>query len=120
MLEKLRAKPDHIKKSISLVLTIVIFSIILFVWFSSWDARMRGDETREKTASPLSSFKMMLEGFVADVREGISSAPSYVENTPRVATSTTASTAPSPLFDISSVVIIDSTTSTTSSSTSAQ
>ena len=51
MLEKLRKKPEHIKKSISLVFTIVIFTGILFVWLSSWDARSRVGETREKTRS---------------------------------------------------------------------
>lgn len=110
MLEKLRAKPDHIKKSVALVLTIIIFSIILFVWISSWDARSRGDETREKTVSPLSGFTTMLEGFISDVRDGVSDVPSFVENIPSAATSTATS---SPVFDLSGVVIIDPSVSTT-------
>jgi hypothetical protein len=120
MLEKLRAKPDHVKKSFALGMTIIIFSCILFVWVSSWDARLRGDEAREKTVSPLSGFTTMIEGFISGMRDSISGVPAYVENTPLVATTTqtineetTATSSPS--FDVSGVVVIDSSISTTTS-----
>ncbi|OHA83342.1 MAG: hypothetical protein A2937_00680 [Candidatus Yonathbacteria bacterium RIFCSPLOWO2_01_FULL_47_33b] len=118
MLEKLRAKPNHIKKSIALFLAAVISVIIFFVWVSSWDARTNGDAIRGKTVSPLSGFSTMLDGFMSDVREGVSGVPTYVENTPSP-TIDTATTSPS--FDFSSVIVIDSSASTTTStSTSAR
>ena len=113
MLEKLRAKPDHIKKSISLTLTIVIFSGIVFVWFSSWDARMHEGEIREKTVTPLSGFTTMIDGFVSGIKTGISSTPTYVEN-PAIAPATTTSATSTTGFDLSGVVIIDSDHSTSS------
>ncbi|MBI5400526.1 MAG: hypothetical protein HZB12_00190 [Candidatus Yonathbacteria bacterium] len=112
MLEKLRSKPEHIKKSISLFLTIIIFSGILFVWVSSWDARTRGDEIRDKTVSPVIGVTSMFDGFVAGFKEKISGTPSFVEmngvtagTEPITATSTDS-------FDISGVVILDGSTAT--------
>ena len=115
MLEKLRAKPYHTRRSIALGLTIAIFSIILFVWISSWDARSSSDEIREKTVSPLSGFQTMFEGFMSGARDSVSSVPSYVENTPSVATSTATS---SSAFDVSGVVVIDSSASTATTTAS--
>ncbi len=119
MLEKLRAKPDHIKKSISLVFSIVVFSGILFVWLSSWDARNSGGETREKTLSPLAGFTTVFKGIIADVQSAISGAPSYVENRHDEVESTASPTETTD-FDMSGVVVIDplrtgTTTSTTTS-----
>ena len=123
MLQKLRAKPDHVKKSLSLFLTIVIFSVILFVWLSSWDARSREDESRAKAVSPLSGFGTMFEGFTAGLRESISDAPwggKNASSSPQasdeqvplsVATS-------SPSFDISGVIVIDGSVGTTTVATS--
>lgn len=108
MLEKLRSKPDHIKKSISLFLTIIIFSGILFVWFSSWDARMRGDETRDKTVSPVVGVTSMFDGLISGFKEKISGTPSFVENN-ETATATTSKET----FDLSGVVILDSSATTT-------
>ena len=115
MLEKLRAKPYHTKKSIALGLTIAIFSIILFVWISSWDARSNGDEIRQKTVSPLSGFTTMFEGFMSGARDSFSDVPSYIENTPSVATSTATSTTS---FNVSDVVVIDPSVSTTTATSS--
>ncbi len=115
MLEKLRAKPDHIKKSISLTMTIVIFSGILFVWVSSWDARMNKGEIREKTVSPLSGITTMFQDIVTDVKTGISSTPSYVEN-PAVSPDTTASSTATSEFDLSGIVVIDPTSLSSSTS----
>ncbi len=106
MLKKLRAKSDHIKKIISLSFTILIFSGILFVWLSSWDARNSGGETREKTLSPLAGFTAVFQGISSDVKNAISGAPSYVENR-RDGGESTASLATTTDFDISGVVIID-------------
>ncbi len=106
MLEKLRAKPDHIKKSISLVFTIVIFSGIVFVWLSSWDARNSGVETREKTLSPLAGFTTIFEGVSRDIKNAISGTPSYVENRPNAGVGTATSTRTGD-FDMSGVVVID-------------
>ncbi|MBI3634170.1 MAG: hypothetical protein HY228_00950 [Candidatus Yonathbacteria bacterium] len=114
MLEKLRSKPDHIKKIISFILTTVIFSVIVFVWVSSWDARSQSDSSREKTISPLSSFVNMGQGIISDVKDKISSMPSYTENinpfassTPLKETDLASSTSD---FNISGMVIIDPTT----------
>ena len=115
MLEKLRAKPYHTRRKIAFGLTIAIFSIILFVWISSWDARSSGNEIREKTVSPLSGFSTMFEGFMSGTRDSVSPVPSYVQNTPSVVTST----GTSPLsFDASGVVVIDPSMSTTTATSS--
>lgn len=102
MLEKLRSKPHHIKQSISLAVTIVIFSAILFVWVSSRDARMREMEVREKTVAPLDGVGAMFSGFVDGFKERMLSAPTTSKQT-----TTTDS------FDLSGVVIIDSSSTTT-------
>lgn len=113
MLETLRAKPDHVKKSISLVLTIVIFGGILFVWVSSWDAQQTETDVREKTASPISSFTTMIDGLVSSVKDVLSGAPTVVEtlgksNSPAATSSATSTNS----VDLSGVVIIDAATST--------
>lgn len=108
MLEKLRSKPDHIKKSISLFLTIIIFLGILFVWLSSWDARMRGDEIRDKTVSPVVGVTSMFDGLISGFKEKISGTPSFVENNGTATVTTSKET-----FDLSGVVILDSSATTT-------
>lgn len=102
MLETLRAKPHHIKQSISLAVTVVIFSVILFVWVSSRDARSREIEVREKTVSPVDGVSAMFDGFLSGFKERMSSAP-----TPLKQATTTDS------FDLSGVVIIDPSASST-------
>ncbi len=115
MLEKLRAKPDHIKKNVSLFLTTLIFCGILFVWVSSWDARMHDEENRNKTLSPIAGVMSMFDGLVANFNDKISGAPSYID-LGGVATSTTSSTATSSNnFDISGVVVIDASATSTAS-----
>ena len=105
MLETLRAKPNHIKQSVSLALTIVIFSAILFVWVSSRDARSREVEVREKTVSPVDGVSVMFDGFLSGLKDRTSSALS-----PKKETSTSTSTDD---FDLSGVVVIDPSIATT-------
>lgn len=99
MLETLRAKPHHIKQSISLAITVVVFSAILFVWVSSRDARSREIEVREKTVSPVDGVSAMFDGFLSGFRERMSGA-NKTKGTDATATSTDT-------FDLSGVVIID-------------
>ncbi len=115
MLKKLRAKPDHIKKVISLGLAIIITAIIFVVWLSSFNARQNGDEARDKTLSPIAGFAEVFQGVVSDVKESISSMPSYGENIMSQSTTTSTST---PVFDFSGVVIIDQSESSTSTKSS--
>lgn len=117
MLKKLQAKPEHIKKSISLVLTTIIFMGITFVWISSWGARNQGDITREKTLSPLDSFAEVFHGVVTDVKDNIAGGPMYVENAnnaimPAIPSTSTSITSN---FDTSGIVVIDATSSDTQS-----
>lgn len=101
MLEQLRAKPHHIKQSISLAITVVIFSAILFVWVSSQDARSREMEVKEKTVSPVDGVSAMFDGFLSGFKERMSSTPAPLKQ----ATTTDS-------FDLSAVVIIDSSATT--------
>ena len=105
MLETLRAKPHHIKQSISLAVTIVVFSAILFVWVSSRDARSREIEVRAKTVSPVDGVSAMFDGFLSGLKERMSGG-SKANDTSTTSTSTDN-------FDLSGVVIIDPTASST-------
>lgn len=106
MLKKIREKPHHIKQSIALVLAIVIFSGILFVWVSSWDARARDQEVRDKTVSPITGVTSMFDGLVSGFKEKIS-------GTPTLEKTSVSSTTPNDTFDFSGVVIIDPSASAT-------
>lgn len=66
MLEKLRAQPDHIKQRAVLGFTIVIFSGVAFVWVSSLGARLESREARAKTVSPIDSVASLFKGIVGD------------------------------------------------------
>ena len=103
MLEKIRAKPDHIKQTIAICLTIFLFSIVLFVWWSSWDARKTGNETREKAVSPLTGITSVLKGITGDIKSSYSSLNSFENATTTATTSMSRAS-----FDMASVVIIDS------------
>lgn len=105
MLQKLREKPHHIKQSISLGITIVIFSAILFVWVSSRDARSREIEVREKTVSPVDGVSVMFDGFLSGLKDRTSKALSPNKET--------ATTTPTDDFDLSGVVVIDPSLATT-------
>ncbi len=76
MLKKIRQKPDHVKASISLGLSLAIFSVIVLVWVSSFQARGQGAIVKEKTVSPLAGMFSVLRGFTADIKQ------SYQEITP--------------------------------------
>lgn len=121
MLQKIRSKPDHVKKSITLVLTVFIFTIIASVWLSSWDARQTSEISKEKTDSPLASLKLVLSGITKDIKDTYSASPDAVTEDFVVATTTPESQSAT-LLDASRVKVIDkafiiaTTTATTSSS----
>ena len=108
MLETLRAKPSHVKQIVSLSITLVIFSAILFVWVSSRDARSRELEVRDKTISPISGVTSMFDGFISGFKEKISTGPAIIKTSDTKAVATTTDT-----FDLSGVVVIDPMGSTT-------
>lgn len=104
MLEKLRAKPEHVKKSIALSATSVIFGIVFLAWVSSWDARQNEEQAREQAVSPLAGFTQMIKGITADVKDSYSSMDLYDGAT---TTQTIATTSSRTRFDMASVVILD-------------
>jgi hypothetical protein len=116
MLEKMRAKSDSAKKSISLGFTFVIFAGIFFVWLSSWDARTNEQKIRDNTVAPLGGLGAMIDGFVMDVKDAMSGTPSFVKKGDKsnsaAGTSTPATTTANG-FDLSGVVIIDNSHATT-------
>lgn len=106
MLESLRSKPHHIKQSISLVVTSVLFAGILFVWVSSQDARTRKVEVETKTVSPTEGFLSVFDGFWGDLKEKTLKG-AFSEREGKATTSTTT-------FDFNAVVVIDPGVATTS------
>lgn len=118
MLEKLRAKPNHVKQWISLFFTVLVFSVILFVWWSSRGARSQEIEVREKTVSPVGGVVSMFSGIASGVKEKISGIPTFQQT--KESTTFPTSTK-SDDFDISGLVIIDSSlNATTSTSTDSE
>lgn len=117
MLEKLRAKPESVRKQLALGITIVLFSVIFFVWFSSWDARIAKDEAREKTASPVVSLGAVFQGFTTEIKDRINSvgsgAPFGVSGAATEGETPTATST----FDISGIVVIDRTHSSSTERT---
>lgn len=119
MLKRIQAKPEHVKKRISLALTIVIFSGIVFVWMSSWSARTISDESREKTASPTESFNEVFSGIVSEIKSKIADTPFFGSSVERIDSNTVGTenvgwqaTSSVPVLDLSRAVIIDRATST--------
>lgn len=108
LLIRIREKPHHIKQSIALAITIVIFSGILFVWWSSRDARSREMEVRGKTVSPIDGVSAMFDGFVSGMKERMTSNPASLEKSDLEATATSTDS-----FDLSGVVVIDPVATTT-------
>jgi len=105
ILEKLRAKPDKVKKGIALVLSAVIFGFIFVVWVSS----RKIEPSTNETLSPLAGFMTIFQNFATDVKNIGSQMPSY-ENTGTQATTTIATSTQN--LDTSGIVIIDSATTT--------
>lgn len=105
MLNKIRQKPDHVKHSLAIAITTVIFSCIVFVWWSSRDARSSSVFVREKTVSPLDGFTSMFDGFVSGIKDRLSNEVAPSEQS--VSTSTEDES-----FDLSGVLIIDSSIAT--------
>ena len=121
MLQKIRSKPEHVKKSLALVLTIFFFTIIVSVWLSSWDARATSEVSKEKAKSPLSGLKSVLSGITDEIRATYSSTP--VLSGESVATSTSEITKQgASVIDASRIVVIDQakTISTTTSTSTAR
>jgi hypothetical protein len=110
MLEKLRAKPDHIKQTISVILSLIIFSGILFVWVSSRDARSRELEVRDKTVSPAKGVSSMFDGYISEAKQAVSH---LLESKKSVQDEMVATSTPVDTFDFSGVVIFDQTSSST-------
>lgn len=110
MLEKLRAKPEHVKRNIALGATIVIFTGIVFVWWTSFEARIHKREAQEKALSPVESFKQLFNGITSSMKNSIADTPAYV-NTANIASSSSA-TSTSKIFDISEVVVVDTASTT--------
>lgn len=74
---------------------------------------MRGDEIRDKTVSPVVGVTSMFDGLISGFKEKISGTPSYIE-TNGVATGTASSaSAGKDNFDLSGVVVLDSSATTT-------
>lgn len=120
MFKKIQEKPEHVKKRISFIITLVIFSVIVFVWVSSRTARMVINESRTRSASPIESFKEIFNGGISGIQNTITNAEFFgggnieiVQNAvPSVALQQPASS--TLRFDTSGVVIIDLATSTKS------
>lgn len=118
MFKKIQEKPEHIKKRISLVVTLVIFGVIVFVWVSSRTARMVINDSRTRTASPIESFKEIFNGGISDIQNTITSSEFFggddKEIVPDVAppVKLLQPASSTSRFDTSGVIIIDLATST--------
>lgn len=104
MLQKLRAKPTHIKKSIALVVTIIIFSGIVFVWLSSWDMRLGGSGGKGSALSPIEGFKELFREAMTEAQSSATDLPAYKEAFHQATRIIASSSEP---FDVSGVVVID-------------
>lgn len=107
MLETLRAKPDHIKKTIALTTTSVIFGVVLFVWWSSFDARKNEEQSRAQAVSPILGLASVLEGVTSEIKASYSSATSFEEDMGASVTGSITKASSTAAFDTSSVVVID-------------
>jgi len=107
---RIRSKPHHIKQSVALTLTITIFSVILFIWVSSKDARSREVEVRAKTVSPAYGVISMFDGAVTNIKKQLSHVVSEIKKRPASTTQEAPESAVD--FDLSGVVIIDTATTT--------
>lgn len=115
MLDTLRSKPVYLKKIIAVSAATFIFLVIVFVWFSSYDARKHSNENQDKALSPLSGFTSMYNAKIFEYKGMLTGIPAYTSNPEHEATSTAASTID---FDVSKIVIIDPSASSTKAGTS--
>lgn len=113
MLKKIREKPHHEKQIIAGIITVILFFGIVFIWWSSRDARSRELEVQAKTVSPIDGVTSMFSGFVSGFKEKMA-------NTPTKEITETTTRATEKVFDLSGVVIIDpsSSVATTTEATS--
>ncbi len=113
MLTTIRSKPHHEKQIIAGIITVILFSAIVFVWWSSRDARSNELVVQAKTVSPIEGVTSMFSGFVAGFTKEVSKAS--VDKNNEIAAPTAGSS-----FDLSGVVVIDpsiTTATTTATST---
>ena len=113
ILEKLRSKPEKVKRGIALVVSAIIFCLIFVVWISSRNADT--SPTVNETLSPLSGFVTIFQNFITDVKN-IGQTPGY-GNVETQGTATTTTVMPNIAtstqnIDTSGIVIIDSSTTT--------
>lgn len=118
MFKKIQEKPEHVKKRISFIITLVIFSIIVFVWVSSRTARMVINESRTRSASPIESFKEIFNGGISGIQNTIMNAEFFGGGNTEIVQSAVPSVvlqqsaSSTSRFDTSGVIIIDLATST--------
>lgn len=72
-IEKLRNKPEQERRVISLTGASIIFSLIFFVWLTTFqlNSEQVGNEEAHNTLSPLDSLKNMSSRFVQDIKKKI-------------------------------------------------
>ncbi len=71
-IEKLRQKPEHIRRAVALFVTIALFLVILFVWFSTLnlgDTVQKEKDRVANTPTPFANLKDTLGGIFNDVTE---------------------------------------------------
>lgn len=117
MFNRIQEQPEHVKKRISLILTVILFGGIVFVWMSSRTARSVVEQSRTRTASPMESLKEVFNGEISGIRDTIMNAEFFGgEQRTAVPEETTSAVVEQPAtstpFDITGVVIIDLATST--------
>ena len=61
-IKKLQTKPDHIKKQILVVSTVVLCGIVLSFWVFTLKYRFSSDENKTSLQSDLKPFGMLKEG----------------------------------------------------------
>ena len=72
-IEKLRNKPEQERRVISLTGASIIFSLIFFVWLTTFqlNSEQVGNEEAHNTLSPLDSLKNMSSRFVQDIKKKV-------------------------------------------------
>lgn len=75
-IEKLRRKPDNLKRSIALWVTIVLFALVVFVWLSSVNIvniKKEEKELGQKAPSPISAIKESVSSIFRNADEEVDS-----------------------------------------------
>jgi predicted PurR-regulated permease PerM len=68
-IEKIRQKPEHVKRWIAVFITLLLFSIIILVWFWAPDVSLVGKEKSiiDNAPSPFSVLKDKLNDSVNEI-----------------------------------------------------